>query len=284
MPRLVYRKNGVELEPDQAAFIQQIGDYTSGVFYDSFSTTSELLTKVAAKIRELEQIGSPLTFAPLTTPVTISWRSDFDEQLKYGRSPSRPMLELHVMPVGASPRSARLMADLADSLANRLRDNGMVDASHALRTDRPDGAVSVSIAAEPMDRTSRSAPHLAGLRVGVEGQVSVWGSLPGDSMGAILDSTQLPEQVTDWLRVIGALRVIQTDQVAIGIGVDPSSMLSTGRVDQMPRQSATFRHLSDRPIRTPPDELVTAAALDTGAPEVGRLLSRALIDQFESGH
>ena len=48
MPRLVYRKIGVSFEAEQEEFAHSIGDYTSGVFYDSFSTTAELLTKVAA--------------------------------------------------------------------------------------------------------------------------------------------------------------------------------------------------------------------------------------------
>lgn len=284
LPRLVYRKDGVEFEPDQQAFIEQIGEYTSGVFYDSFSTTGELLTKVAAKIRELDQAGSALVFAPLTTPAKIVWRRDFDEQLKYGRSPSRPMVELHVLPVGAPPRSTRLMTNLADSLAGRLRDSRMVDPGHALRTDRPERAVLVSIAPERADWTSQQTPRLAGVRVSAEGQVSVWGGLPGDSMGAILDPTRLPEQVADWLRLIGALRVIQTDHVAIGVGVDPAAMLSTGRVEELPRQSARIRMTSDQPISTPPDELVSIAALDAGALEAARPLVRALIDELESRH
>ena len=60
LPRLVYRKQGVQFEPDQADFARQIEDYGSGVFRDSFMAVQDLQTKVVAKIRELEQADSPL--------------------------------------------------------------------------------------------------------------------------------------------------------------------------------------------------------------------------------
>jgi hypothetical protein len=278
MPRLVYRKAGVEFEANQEEFARSIGDYTSGVFYDSFTTTAELLTKVAAKVRELDQAGNPLTFSPLTEPVTISWRADFDERLQRGHSSSQPALELHVMPIGAPARSSRVMADLANSLPNRVRESGLVAASEGLPTTRPDGAVVVSIASQRTGWNEPREPQLLGVRLGVDGQMSVWASLPGDGMGSILDPTRLPEQIAGLLRLVGSLRVINQQQVAIAIGIDPAMMLSTGRVEQLPRQSATMLSTNDRPVRVAPDEPVTLAALDAGALEVGRSLSRALLD------
>lgn len=66
MPRVVYRKSDAELDADQAAFIAGIEDYGAGVFRDSFSSTAELQTKVAGKIRELAETSWPLSFAPMT--------------------------------------------------------------------------------------------------------------------------------------------------------------------------------------------------------------------------
>jgi hypothetical protein len=277
MPRLVYRKLGVDFEPKQEAFVRLIGDYTSGVFYDSFTTTPELLTKVAAKLRQLERAGDSLTYSPLIDPVTVTWRADCDEQL-LGHASSQSALEVHVVPVRAQPHSSRVMADLATAMANRIRDSGLVAASEALPTTRPEGAVVVSIASGRAEWNAPREPQLLGVRIGVDGQVSAWASLPGDGMGSILDPTELPEQIAGLLRLIGLLRVVDSDQVAIGIGVEPTLMLSTGRVAQLPRQSATMLSMSDRPVRVHPDELVTVAALDIGALEVGRSLSRALTE------
>ena len=101
-------------------------------------------------------------------------------------------------------------------------------------------------------------------------------------MGAILDPTQLPEKIAELLRLIGLLRVVHTSDIELAVGVDPATMLSTGRVAQLPRQSATMLSMSDRPIRVPPDERVSMAALDVGALEVARSLSRALLDALGS--
>jgi hypothetical protein len=41
---------------------------------------------------------------------------------------------------------------------------------------------------------------------------------PGDGMGAILDPDALPGQIAGLLRLIGSLGVVESDQVAIGVG------------------------------------------------------------------
>jgi hypothetical protein len=282
LPRLVYRKTGVEFESDQQDFSRSIGDYASGVFYDSFAATPELLTKVAAKLREFDQANSPLTFAPLTEPVAVTWRADFDPKLR-NNSSLQSALELHVVPAGArSRRPSRIMAELADLIPTRVRESALVSASEALSTTRPGGAVVVSIAVRPGEWNSPREPQLLGVRLGVDGQASAWATLPGDSMGAILDATQLPEQIADLLRLVGLLRVVDTSEIAVAVGVDPAMMLSTGRVAQLPRQSASMLSTSDRPVRVPPDEHVSSAALNVGALEVARSLSRALFEAVGS--
>jgi hypothetical protein len=251
------------------------------VFYDSFAATPELLTKVAAKLRELDQADSLLTYSLLTEPVAVAWRADFDPQLR-NHSWSEPALELHVVPAEARARPSRIMAELAESMPNRIRESGSVSASEALSTTRPDGAVVVSIAARPREWNRLREPQLLGVRLGVDGQASAWATLPGDSMGPILDSTQLPEQIAGLLRLVGALRIVETSEIALAVGVDPVMMLSTGRVAQLPRQSAIMLSTSDSPVRVRSDERVSAAALNTGALEVARSLSRALHEAVES--
>jgi hypothetical protein len=161
LPRIVYRKLGVDFEPEQEEFARSSGDYTSGVFYDSFSTTAGLLRKVAAKLRELADARGLLTFAPLTAPVTIEWRSDFDEQARRGTS-SLAAVEVHVVPIGAQSRSARVMADIAQALPSRTRDSGLIDAGEALNITRPGGAIMVSVAAQPTDGTNRADRSCSG--------------------------------------------------------------------------------------------------------------------------
>ncbi|HZX08206.1 DUF4062 domain-containing protein [Kribbella sp.] len=276
LPRLVYRKDGIELEPDQDSFVRSIGDYRDGVFYDSFATTHDLLTKVAAKIRELDRAPSPLEFAPLSGPVTVTWRSDYDERLSRGGS-SPTALELHVVPIGQSGRSTRQMIELAESLPDLVRESRLVPASEAFDVRRDGSAVYVHFAGPSGRWHEAQEPKTLGVRVGADGQVSAWASLPHDSLGSILDPARLPDQVAGLLRLIGNLGVVESSQIAIAAGVEPSNLLSVGRSDGMPRQRATMLMSSD-PLRALPDELVSAAALGSGAAEVARSVSRRIMD------
>ncbi|MFJ6199889.1 DUF4062 domain-containing protein [Micromonospora sp. NPDC092111] len=277
MPRLVYRKLGVTLEPAQEEFVRFIGDYGTGVFYESFATTAELQTKVATKLRELESAGDPLAFMPLPHPVTVTWRSDFEAR-RGNTSSLPPAVEVHVLPATGTNRPARVMAELEQLLPTRLRASGQIDAADPLTSTRQGGAVVVTVP----DRNSRwnevRAPQLLGIRTAADGQTSAWASLPGDGMGAILDPDALPDQIAGLLRLVGGLGVLDGDQVAIGVGVSTEGLMSVGRVSGQPRQQATSLMLSNDPIQVPPDELVTLAALGPGAAEVGRTLSRTLID------
>ncbi|MET7952008.1 hypothetical protein [Micromonospora sp. NPDC005324] len=132
------------------------------------------------------------------------------------------------------------------------------------------------------DRSSRwnevRAPQLFGIRTAAYGQTSAWASLPGDGMGAILDLDALADQIAGLLRLVGGLGVFECDQVAIGVGVSTERLMSVGRVSGQPRHQVTSLMLSNDPIQVPPDELVTLAALGPGAAEVGRTLSRTLIE------
>jgi hypothetical protein len=82
------------------------------------------------------------------------------------------------------------------------------------------------------------------------------------------------------LRLIGHTQALSSPYVAIAVGVNPVRTLSIGNVSDMPRNSAQFLLMSDQPLRADPDELITRAALDTGASEAGSMLSRRLIQVF----
>lgn len=276
MQRLVYRKQGVRFDDDQQALSRSIGDYASGVFYDTFTTTTGLLTKVVAKLRELEHAPSPLSFSPLAGPVAVTWRSDFDEHA-LRHAVSSPELEVHVLPIGATPRSARVMADLAQSLATQLRIGNVVDHSQPLNINNAGDAVILTMPAHHVGWNEVREPQLLGIRAAADGQASAWASLPGDRMGSILDADALPEQIAGLLRQLGQLRLVETPNIAIGIGINSTMSLSTGRVSQQPRSQATMLSLSERPIHAPPDEQVGLSALDAGALEVARPLARRLL-------
>jgi hypothetical protein len=124
MPRLVYRKSGVELDADQADFVAKIEDYAAGVFRDSFGSTPELLTNVAAKIRELAENSGVLAFAPIVEAPVAQLRRQFRPN---GRNlqVSHATLEVHVLPSPPAPlrHGRRLLPSDCPGLRGNLRPN-----------------------------------------------------------------------------------------------------------------------------------------------------------------
>ncbi|MDX3069712.1 DUF4062 domain-containing protein, partial [Streptomyces sp. ND04-05B] len=120
-PRLVYRKLDVRFEDAQQDFARTVEAYATGVFRDAFHDTSELMTKVVQKVKELESGPSPLSFAPLAQPASLRW--SLDEAGVEG-GVNVPLLELHVLPVGFAGYSARELEELGTSLVDRIRRTG----------------------------------------------------------------------------------------------------------------------------------------------------------------
>jgi len=268
---------GVDFEAEQLDLARVVGDYAVGVFYAEFSTTHELLTKVVTGLRELEHAAPPLSFSPMAEPLPVLWRADFPENAHNSSYNEQATLEVHVFPVGAERRSLRTMAEMADSLPGRLRETGQIPHQAALvPSTGSNGAITVSLP-EPEHRWDEmEAAHPLGVRLDPSGQLSLWASLPRDRMGAVLDESLLPAQIADSLRLLGSLRLVDTDNVAIAVGVDHTMLLTEGNLGHGQRTHATMLRTSDNPVRIPPDETVTRPALDVAATEVAQPLARAL--------
>lgn len=280
IPRVVYRKSGVELDVDQAAFAAMIEDYGAGVFRDSFRSTAELQIKVAGKIREFAEFSGPLSFTPITEPPVIQWRSQFALPAQ-GQQFSQAMLEVHVLPSPAVPLSARALAEVGDALVGRMRRSGLVDERAGLDTHSVEDGIYLLLGDDARGGWNSSVEgRTLGLRIGKSGQVSAWASLPRDGLGAILDPAQLPVQIAGLLRLIGHTQAILSPYIAIAACIGPVKTLSIGSISDMPRSSAQFLLMSEQPLQSVPDELAAFSALDVGAPEVGSMVSRRLIVAF----
>lgn len=280
MPRLVFRKTDVDVEPQQEAFAKVVGDYGHGIFYSQFSNVADLQTKVVQAVRTLEMQPGTLTYSPLQSPVDVQWREDRSNPR--WNVTSDPWLELHAIPLGAAPRSARQLRQLPDQLVTSLRNSGALPITAGAEPRVDSDAVVVEL---PTARRHWDGPHagaLVGLRVNTAGYVSLWWSLPRDRMGAILDPEDLTSTVASGLRLIGALRVLQAAEAAIGIGLSSASMVSEGRVTGVARNSATMSVHGDGPVRIAPDEAVSSAAFDRGAEEVAASLVRSLLEAFRA--
>lgn len=278
--RFVFVKSGVDMEPLQRALLDQLEAYGTGVFRGSFSSTADLITKVTAVVRDLENNPSKLDFAPLTDDVEYSWRGDWHGASGF-RQHSDSMVELHVRPVPPAPVSARVLREASDRLVAALRSSGAVAAHEGLEPITADNSVSVEV---PARREDHMLPgHIRpggvrGLRLERTGQASVWWAPPGDGMGVVLSTTELPEAFANALRLIGDVAP-KSNRYALAAAVSGSFVnVVDGPPPASPRSQASFGHSNG--VHIQPDESVSAAALGVGAAEAGRDLAAALIDKF----
>ena len=281
IPRLVMRKTGVTPEPKQQELIEHIRSYRDGVFYNEFTDVVDLQAKVAAAIRQAEQAPGPLAFAPLPAGMAFDWRGDWP-QPQQGRA-DRAVLELHVVPVTHQPVPSRVLRDLPDRLASELRTAAGVGPSASVPAAHDTAAAWAHVVEqqnrrydEPLDGT------ILGCRVASTGQTSAWSSLPGDTMGSILDPDDLTDRLGGLLRTAGAVMPGAAEHLALAVGVDPLSSVSEGKVTGVARNKVTLAGTGGGRLAVPPDEAVTRAALGHGSRDAARGLSEALLTAFRS--
>jgi len=288
MPKLVFRKAGIEAitEPEQATFIKKVGDYASGVFYATFSDTTDLQTKVVDALRRLAAAPSPLTYEPLPNdPPTFIWRNEWQahQGAWTGRGSDGGMVELHIVPLDVGSRPGRVMRAMNDTMVTRLREFGALSAHEGVESRASNTEAVVELPPSPRDGSGIGTTHpaqLRGVRLVAAGQLSLWWTLPGDSMAAILDPDELVATTASHLRLAGALGVLDADRYAIAIGLSGGSMISEGKVTGVARSSVSYSVNSDKPVQVLPDETVSAAAFDRGADDVAYNLAEALVQGF----
>jgi hypothetical protein len=163
-----------------------------------------------------------------------------------------------------------------------LRNSGVVPVHTgvAQRQDADAALVEVpDIRRREMDAVAPRA--IKGLRVGENGQISVWWELPSDSI-AILQEADLTAAIAQALRIAGAVGMADQGRYAVAAGIS-GRMVS---VVDGPMPTTSRRQVSmpmfggDNPTRVLLDESVSATAFDTGATEYARNIATA-IDKFQ---
>ena len=149
-------------------------------------------------IREVEGFPSPLTYSPLTTAVEVRWL----EPSRPGGTISEsrtPLLEVHVIPDGAQQLSARLLEQLEERLPRQVRASGLASITDALELHHESGEVSLRLPGDNGPRGWREvhAGSLHVVRADQSGRIGMGFHLPGDSMGSILDSSDVVASVLD---------------------------------------------------------------------------------------
>lgn len=278
IPRLVFRKRNVEVDAQQVDFAAEVEAYGTGVFRDSFDDAADLQAKVATALRDLPM--NPLAWQPLGEPVIVTWRDDWSPGRRQALSTAQ--LDLHAVPLSTVTRSRRQLGELPEQIARRLRTLEIVPPSAPIDIAADDVSASATVG-NLRASTWREPDHggFLGCRLDAAGQRSAWERLPSDSMGTILDPTDLGDRIARNLRILGGIAPLDDSQYALAIELAAPSMTVVGSISQLgQRTSASGFSTSDRAVRIEPDESVNEAAFDAGAPEVAFALARHLVEHF----
>ena len=115
------------------------------------------------------------------------------------------------------------------------------------------------------------------------GSAHCGGSLPYDSLGAIVDGEDLTATTAKHLRLIGAMNLLTGERFAVGIGLGGDQRsITEGKVTGVPRSRASFGFGGNRASRVNPDESVSLAAFDRGAEEAAQVLVASLLEAFHA--
>lgn len=200
----------------------------------------------------------------------IMWSDNWNHRFSYGSA----LVVLHMIPVPQTQVSQRLLTGLDGAVTRAVRDLGLVAAHAGLRRGGPGDSLVVE--ADPSN-TAYDAVLMGGFlgcRVARTGQVSIWYSLARDRMGAVLDETELADDLEGALtlgaELLGRLTVPAERQVAIAAELAQTTLLTCGTLTDLGhRTSATMLGAMGKTARLEPEESVTLGALQQ--PTVGQV-------------
>jgi hypothetical protein len=275
IPVIVMLKAGVTMEPDQAAFARRVGNYQSGRFRDSFTSPTDLLTKVAGALRGLGQSPSHVNIEQLDQPVAVPWLAETGRSLP-GRGTYSTTLEVHLIPIGASRLPAARLEEGRSQLISVGRKTSLFGDESAVST----GADIETVWAAVQGRGSAGS----GIRLARSGAVSLWCELPRDSMGSLLSAASLTEHLATLIRT-GAAILSPGSSVAVTAGLDPVAMAAEGDPSDLGKRThATISQFATGgSIRLAPEAVVRQEQLEVAAKDLAYEVATRLIQAFRTG-
>lgn len=284
IPILVFKKTGIDYDPAQEEFIRRLGDYQQGRFWAEFTDEKSLGIAVTSALRNLSVPPAPLTYLPLSEPVTVRWRSDRPSLTE--RNPYAPVLEVHALPTTLGPlRPMSELADLAQRLAVRGREMGFFGQADAL-TIGSDSTTAWAVRQESprggFYNERRTDPY-SGLSVGRDGSAMIFQALPSDNMGTLVNRADLTQRLGVLLRVL-APHLPSSEHVALAAALDPTDRLVEGDPNLLGNRNSASMSSRGGAARAEPVDQVPRASLGEGIPAVADELAVRLLQALRDAN
>lgn len=272
IPILVFRKQGVDPEPEQQEFIARVEEYATGKFRAAFSKTPELLAGVVAGLKELETAPPLLKWTPLAEIPNVSWVVELERMRGYV-SGLGTILELHVIPThGGGRLTVGELDNVARSLAALGREVGQFAVGAALDIVNTGDIATVQIPGQPVGER--------GIRVSRDRTTVVWKQLERDGLGSIVDEVDIEIKIEELLR-IAAQTGLPAGDVCFAVSLGPVDFTQEGSISDLGRRSsATIGMSSNEAARVHPEDVVPSGSLIQGASEIATELRARLIHSY----
>lgn len=263
-PIVVFRQEGVTPEPRQQAFLAEVEAYQTGVFRGTFTDTADLLRKLRAALTAAAATIQPMRPRKLLAAVEVPWRT-----------PDRPsgavrsaVLETHVLPIGdVEALRVGSLAGVSRQLARVARDHGLFGEGDPLSFPTAERSIAAEL------ETGGRRPE-AGLSITIGRVASVWEALPTQVLGAVYDEAHVALRIARDLRLVAALDLIQSEEVAVAVGINRVDML--GQPTGPNSMTFPFMFKGAKGVRLEPEEAYATSTLARIAQELGQELAARL--------
>jgi hypothetical protein len=276
LPIVVMRKAAVVMDADQAAFADRVENYATGRFRGIFSSTTDLLPKVTAAIRSLEEAPSRVALEQLDQALQVPWLGELGGSLP-GTGGRSTTLEVHLIPVGGSRLPASALEEGRQKLPGLGRSTGLFSDDQALTVGADTEFVWVAAQGQP------GLP--SGVRLSRSGIASIWRKLRSDNLGTIISADSLTADIAELVRM-GAAVLRSQSSVAVTAALDPVGMAVEGDTRELGRRTtasiSSFAMSGGGSLRLAAEVAVPAAELRRVATDVARELAVRLLQAFRA--
>lgn len=283
LPMYVFKKRGINPDPEQEAFLARVGNYQEGRFWTEFTDNAELGVAVTKALQGHRPPAPPFAQQSLSGPVQVPWRREQASLLQ--PRDHIAVLEVHVLPIEqTSLRPVAALGDTATRLATDARQQGFFGHGDALDINA-DTTNAWAVRNDPNHRSGWnevSADPYAGVYIRRDGALSAFQALPRDMLGSLINEADLIQRFTVLLRHLTPY-LPESVNITVAAAVDPADSVVEGDPHGVGnRNSGHMGFGRDTALRAEPADQIATASLAPHLNEVARDLAARLIHALRS--
>jgi hypothetical protein len=271
-----------EDEPRQEQFKARVQSYVNGYFRGSFADPLTLNLAVTAALAGVSLSPAALEWSTLPEPAAVVWRWDVPAVRDSGVY--CPVLDAHLVPVGAQPLRATQLQGLPGVLTRSARDAGFFAETDAVQA-ASNSAMAWSWVPNQSGGgagsflTDRQEPTHRGILVHRSGQVSVFEALPTDFMGALVNRDDLQRRLSRLMVLAAGVAPSHITAVAPAASLAPLDRVFEGDPSKVGgRHQGTMRMTTGAAAVMHPTATVSLSAVIDFSGDVGAEMAAELLD------